>query len=587
MLFKKKKDESAEIFEDNAPVTVKQSIKNTIALKRNVYAIVLSVIFIVAVILVNVFSTIMAERFPIEIDLTKDKLHSMTEENIDFIRSIDKPINIYVCLKEEQFDCSDSDNMAQLAAEQYFVDYSSANYEYFVQSAELLNKIARYNDNINLTYLDMNEAQSALIATEFDEYEYKKGDILIECPTVGADGKETYRRTAVLFQDIYTLEGNTYTEYYKQYAALYGNMALYGQGAGYAITENKMEMAVSSAIYKVVSENTPVFLVPTNYYDKKDDGTIIVDEYLKNLLNINNYEIDYAEGNISTLLAGDGAAQYEGIILAGCKEDISNADYEAILNFLDNSGNKGKSLFYFAGLDVATKMPKLTSLMAEWGIGYLDGVLYETSADNRVMTDETGDPKDFYHASTGTDYTARADGKGYYVVGNTVPMKLLYSSGVTATYTRVPEVVMRTGGNTINPTTTIMPSGEDSTKWKPASNAECDIYPTIIACKDENVLEDQSYAASYIVAFATDEYISGEWVKNWSNVANDHAVLDMFNAVSGMSETPFKFVSKTITEERFSATETNQLTVKIIFMAILPILVLASGITVWVVRKRK
>ena len=361
-------------------------------------------------------------------------------------------------------------------------------------------------------------------------------------------------------------------------------MALYGQGAGYVITENKMEMAVSSAIYKVISDNTPKYLVPVNYFAKKDDGTIIVDEYLKTLLNVNNYELDYAEGNISTLLADKDASQYQGVILAGCQVDIDDADYEALLKFLDNEGRKGKSLFYFAGLDVVNKMPKMCALMAEWGIGYLDGVVYETSTSNRVMTDESGDPKDFYHVSTGTDYTSRADGKGYYVVGNTVPMKQLYPESVTATYARTPEAVMRTGGYG---TTTIMPVGEDSTKWKPADNADTDAFPTIIVCKDEATLEDRSFVESYIVAFATDEYLNGEWINNWSNVANDHVVLDMFNAVSGMSDNPFNFVAKTITDERFNTTESAQLTVKIIFMAIVPILVLASGITVWVVRKRK
>ncbi len=560
-----------------------QKLKNTIALKRNVYAAVISIIFIVAVILVNVFSTVVAVRYPLELDLTSDKKHSMSEENIEFIKSVEKQVNIYVCLTKEQFDCSGSSNIAQLAAEQYFVDYNSANMQYFIQSAEFLDKIGRYNDNITITYLDMNEPESTLIAGRFDEYEYEKGDILIECATVDADGKETFRRTAVLFEDIYTLKGDTYTEYYMQYAVLYGNAALYGQGVGYAITENKMELAVSSAIYKVISDVTPKYLVPTTYYAVKEDKSLIIDEYLKDLLNVNNYELDYVEGTLSSLLKEESFNDYEGIILAGCSMDISNADYEAILEFLDNKGNKGKSLFYFAGLDVVNKMPRLCALLAEWGIGYLDGVVYESSTTNRVLTDETGDPKDFYHKSTGTEYTTRADGKGYYVVGNTVPMKVLYPKNITATHTRTTTVLVRTGGYG---TTTIMPLGEDSTKWKPKDDATYDAYPTVVLSKDEKVLEDNSFASSYIVAFASTEFIGSEWIEEWTNIANDHMTLDIFNAVSGMSETPFNFVPKTITEERFYTTENAQRTVKIIFMAVVPVIVVAIGITVWIVRKR-
>ncbi len=586
-MFNKKKNTEEAVVTEKAPKTAKQSIKNTIALKRNVYAVVLSVIFILAVVLVNAFSTVMAARYPLELDLTSDKKHSISEDNIDFIRSIEKDVTIYVCLTEEQYNCTESDNMAQVAANQYFVDYNSSNMQYFVQSAELLEKIARYNDNIELVYLDMNQPESALITADFEDFDFKTGDLLLQCVNgKNEKGEDTYRRTAVLFEDIYTTEASAYTQTAIQYSALYGNMALWGQGAGYAITENNMEKAVSSAIYKVISETTPKYLVPTTYYTANDDGTIVIDKYLKDLLNVNNYELDYSEGAIVNLIK-DKHDEYEGIILAGCKTDISDADYEAILSFLDNSGKKGKSLFYFAGIDVVNKMPRLCALMAEWGIGYLDGIVYETASSNRVVKDEKTDPKAFYHASTSTDHTARADTKGYYIVSNTVPMKVLYPKNVTATYARSTEVLIRTGGYG---TTTIMPVGADAATWKPGDDgAEVtyDAYPTVIMSKDETTLEDHSFASSYVVAFATEEYIYNEWITEWTNVANDHMTLDIFNSVSGLSESPFNFVAKTITEERFYATENAKLTVQIIFMAIVPVAIVALGITVWVVRKRK
>ena len=42
----------------------KNKLKNTIALKRSLYAIILSVIFIVAVVGLTIISTVFAERYP-------------------------------------------------------------------------------------------------------------------------------------------------------------------------------------------------------------------------------------------------------------------------------------------------------------------------------------------------------------------------------------------------------------------------------------------------------------------------------------------------------------------------------------------
>ena len=64
-------------------------------------------------------------------------------------------------------------------------------------------------------------------------------------------------------------------------------------------------------------------------------------------------------------------------------------------------------------------------------------------------------------------------------------------------------------------------------------------------------------------------------------------MLDVFNAVSGMSESPFNFVPKVILEEKFYPDVKSVRTIEVIFMAIIPIAVVATGITVWVVRKRR
>ena len=87
-------------------------------------------------------STVLVQRFPLDIDLTSDKIYTMTEENVDFIKGVDRKVNIYVCLTEEEYACeSDSSyNLAYYAATKNFVDRNSDNVSYYLQTVDLLEK---------------------------------------------------------------------------------------------------------------------------------------------------------------------------------------------------------------------------------------------------------------------------------------------------------------------------------------------------------------------------------------------------------------------------------------------------------------
>jgi hypothetical protein len=117
-------------------------LKNTIALKRNVYAVVLSVIFIAVVIGLTALSTVFADRYPLEIDLTANKQHSISNKNFEYISSVKEKINVYVACTEAQYlnQTGTSADMGYFAATKYFVDYNADNAKYFTQTVELLKK---------------------------------------------------------------------------------------------------------------------------------------------------------------------------------------------------------------------------------------------------------------------------------------------------------------------------------------------------------------------------------------------------------------------------------------------------------------
>ncbi|MBO5908434.1 MAG: Gldg family protein [Clostridia bacterium] len=557
----------------------KTKLKNTVALKRSVYAVILSVIFIVAVILVNVLATALASRFPLELDLTADKIHSMTGDNVDFIKSVDKKVNIYVCLTEEEYACtgSSSYNMCYYAATGYFVDYNTKNAKYFSQTVELLRKYEKYNENITVEFLDVAQPSAVDITVDFDDYGWTTGDILVACTSI-IDGEEVTRRTVIKFGELYSLEeGNSQTAQYQEYYGYgYDCYALYGLGIGYNITENNIEYAASAAIYKVISETTPKFLVPTTYCESE-----LISKTLEGTLTTNNYEIIYADGLFTSLLTEENMAQYSGIILADCTSDISEGDRQALENFLDNKGKKGKSVFYFAGTNTQ-RLTNLCAFLGDWAIGFKSGIVYET-AKNNIISEV---PTSFYLESLNTDFTTLSDslsGK-CYATSNVVPMTQLYTNSTTGNYTRSSEVLMRTGGSG---TTTIMPVDADYKNWSPTSNATYDAFPAVIATEDSVTVNDSELAASYVVAFSSADFISIDWTQ-YSAVANINFSLDVFNYVTGSADNPFNFVAKTITNDSFlvNVTAEKTLAMKIIFVAVIPVITIAIGVFVWIRRKR-
>ncbi len=557
----------------------KMSFKNVIALQRNIYAVVLSIIFIAVVVAITILSTFLVEKYPLDIDLTTNKQHSISGKNFDYISNIDEEVNIYVAMSEDEYNCSTGTtaDLGYVAASEYFVDYNSANMQYYIQTVELIKKYQSYNDKITVRFLDIYDSKTRDITDEFSDFSWESGDILVES-TFMLDGEEVTRRTVVPFTDVYTLEDVTgMADQLKEnaYYQMMGYTATIGQGFGYFITENNIETMVSSAIYKVTSPDTPVFLVPTTISDKDS-----IEVSLANVLKVNNYALEYSDTVLANLITPENYDKYAGIIISNCKSDITVEDRSLIDAFLDNNGKKGKSLFYFAGT-TASKLTNLCGLLGDWGIGFGEGILYETDANYR----NASEPTMLILESAGSEYTPKSDAMGKYYAGNNmVYMKQLWQNGpLAANVNRNTQALLNTGsfGQTV-----LMPAGEDPTEWTVPDDAEKEKFVTAIMTEDViNVGSD--FYISHVVAFASADMISEDFsTDSWGNL---NLVLETFNAATGNADAAFSFVPKTIESESYSGkvTEANTLTVRIIFMAAIPVLVIASGIVVWVRRKRK
>ena len=80
-----------------------KKLKNKSALKHGSYAIVITAIVIAVAVAVNVLLAIVSKRVNLEIDLSTSKDSTLSQENIEFLKGIDKDIKITVCADKDDY----------------------------------------------------------------------------------------------------------------------------------------------------------------------------------------------------------------------------------------------------------------------------------------------------------------------------------------------------------------------------------------------------------------------------------------------------------------------------------------------------
>ena len=110
-----------------------KKLKNRKKLKYGGLATAITVIFVAVVVLVNVVVTQLDKRFPnAKLDLTTANLYEISDETLDYIRNLDKDVDVAISSDEATFTSDKYNKMI----------------------AETLSKYQGYSDRINVTYFD-------------------------------------------------------------------------------------------------------------------------------------------------------------------------------------------------------------------------------------------------------------------------------------------------------------------------------------------------------------------------------------------------------------------------------------------------
>ncbi len=516
-----------------------EKMKNKNLLKRSTYTIVFAAILIAVLVLVNVLSTLLAQRLPTTIDVTADASNSLTQDNIDFIKSIDENVEIVICATREGYTGSE---MVNYAYNTYYVQENSTPYNYFNQTVVLVESYPKYNNKIKVSYMDPQSPEFKTLESESD-ISINYGDILVRSSRM-VDGKMTDFSSAITFEDIYDL-----------YDASNGG-AMYGMGS-YVITASSIESELSGAIYTVASSDRSGIALLTGHAEKgAADG--LVDS-----LEGYNFEFSEIEGAVNA----DALKDIRTVILVSPVSDLSASELRVLDKFLDNDGKRGKSFLVF-GSTASPETPNLNQFMEEWGIGVEDGMAYETNSNYRYQDAVLmwGQDNDLIGDESTSELLCFS--------ANNVALKQAYEENDS----RTSHILMTT-----SPYAVLAPKGTKSGYTPPSSAKESEM-PLVMVTEDTTYDDDYDEVTSYVGYFASADLISETWY-DYASVGNMEYAVTVVNAVSGRDSSNMYFLPKITGTTSMTVSDSQQMTVRIVCMIVLPLLVLIGGILIWILRR--
>lgn len=503
-------------------------------LKYGSLATALTVLFIAAVVLLNVVVTMLFDRFPISLDLTGNNIYSVSEETVNYIKDITLPVEITVMSTEENFR-SVSD--------------------YTVQCAELLESYAQYNPLITVKYKDL------LSNPDFvANYSQTLGD----CDIIVELGESDHSRVKIVtLADIINVPED-YSAYLATYKSTYGGYRTHTIFDSYGIiVSSNAEQALTSAIMAVTDAN-PITAALLKYPGAQESDV----SGLTGLLDKNGYII--TELNIQTDQIGEDV---DIIIIPAPKIDYTEVETQKITEWLTNNGELGKHIVYVASTEQGST-PNIDALLFKYGITVEPKVIYETDPD---------------YFSNIQSYTFQQMISEKYKEDIANPYLSLFVPNSRAISTRFTEedgyyscerLVESSKGAVLKD------MYDTSDSWTADLATEKGSF-TSVAMGVYKALNQETHISrfTYVIAVGSDIMLN-QTLMSAAQFNNGDFFLSLINELSGKTE-GVTIVPKAIKAKGVLVNDTVKNALNLTFAVAIPLIVLVTGTVVWLRRRHK
>ncbi len=516
---------------------------NTKKLKHGTMATVFTCVFIALLVLVNVVTTMLFDRYPITIDLTSNKIYSVSNDTEDYVKKVNVDVQVTI-----------------FADENTYTNYSSYN----KQAVELLKNYCKLNHHITYRFVDIDSHPE--IVKEYTDT-ISQFDMIFETKTK-VDGKEISRTRKLGMLDLLTfkdefeqqLSQSGYSiEALAQQAG--GDLAFLSYYGSYVESSNA-EQAFTSALMTVTDPN-PVYVTILTGRSELTQLT-----YFQTLLTANGYNV-----NTVDITSEDIPADTDVIVIPAPKTDYLEEDITKVSDFLNNDGNLGKQLLYIASYG-QEDTPNLDEFLSEYGLSIGKGVICESDSGKYYNS-----PCVTIASTVSDNFTQDVSTESPAILSALCrPVNTLfdeqdmvstdaYLQSSDAAYTADVEISQTTGQVKI---------GDPLVKGQQNYMA--------VGSKAK-FTDDNNTLYSNVIAVGSEGLLSDTYLQ-YSQYQNSEYFISVINGLTGKTA-GITITPKTITGNVFDVTQQQKTVLKWTFCLGVPVVVLIVGIVIWARRKNK
>ncbi|MCH5303529.1 MAG: GldG family protein, partial [Ruminococcus sp.] len=488
--------------------------------KRGSVAVAITAIFICIIVLLNFITGLLVERFPsLQFDMTASQTYQLQNDTQEYISQLDKDITLYVLVRESTFKSGMS---------------AGSGSQYFVQADKLLRKMAAKSPNVSLKFIDLSANPTFTGKYENIDWTSETANNLIV-----VDAGDSY--TALSLEDCFDYDSET--------------LSYYGY---YAYTGTKIEQAVITGILDVTTTDKVGVDIITGSGETED-----IYSALQTLLKQNAYSTE--EINLTTQNLRNSS---KIAILYAPTVDLSEEAVKKLTEWLDNDGEKGRTLIYLP-MDLDTSTPNLDGLLSEYGMEVSDGLSFCTSPQYYVQT-----PFMFLTDYNNDTYTADLKNAG-------IPT-IVYNSRnieIKSEDTASPLLSIETSAGVIPFSVDVseFSSEKDFEKYKKSS--------LNLAAIGTKTSEDGN--SSNVAVFGS-PYIFASSFLNTTSYNNTNYIINFCNTVTDRGDMGITINSAAVDEGELGITNTSTIIAAgVIFIAVIPIIVLLIGLVMYIRRRNK
>ncbi len=411
---------------------------------------------------------------------------------------------------------------------------------YYRQAYEVLKKYAQNSSKIEVNFVDM-----TVNPTYVEKYkQYYSGSI--NDYSIIIFNKDSNRIRVVSVNDLFNTEFD-----YNYYAT--------------TIVSSKAEQVITSALM-YVTDPDPKTAVYLNVTSQSTSGANITD-----MLETNGFDVLTVDP-----LTEDIPMDADLIVINSPLNDFSEELIAQLYDFMENGGNYGKNMIYTASIS-QNETPNINAFLEEWGIKVGDGLIAENNAQNRVSASSPYNIKTYIESNDYTTGIPEETITSPVAVPNSRPLEVLFDH-----FGNIDAMSLLNTSETAFVMTNEMMEHIADTNEMPEITEQS---ASVMALARKYAFVDNVQTYSNLIVLGSD-YILDSTLTSMPYYNNGDYFVSIVNKIFG-KDNGLYIVAKDLSSPTYETNAAQANVLRIIFMFVLPALVAAAGIAVWLKRRHK